>query len=493
MQYDEIMQATMLLCCYFNKNEVKNFKPLSGLEYSKLAQWLYQNKRNPADLLSQADEILTEWDDPKGKITAERIKQLLGRGVSMSFALEKWTKQGIWVISRVSEFYPKAIKKHLGEQRPPVLFGLGNQQLLNQAGLGFVGSRSISENDEVFAADKAKQAVEEGYTIISGGAKGVDQAAMRAALEHGGKSIGILADGIYTNETRRIFLNYLRQETLVLISPFFPEAGFSVGSAMARNKFIYTMSEAVIVVKSDKDKGGTWTGAKENLNKKWVPLLVRDFAEEGNQALIQMGGIAFGHQQVPYSQLLSKHAQNSEVKIVENKIFTEAEDEDEAASVILRTKLETNPSLQQPDLLTNNLHMFEQLAIAPNQQSEVHFDLKTNDEANENSAADTSEISSALDVNPLQIELITESDKQADKNTDEMRLVQIQQKYGTIFDLFVNTLISLSKDKTSVFILDDIKNQFPELQDTQIKKWLKELETDGCLRKEGRKARYTFV
>lgn len=200
------------------------------------------------------------------------------------------------------------------------------------------------------------------------------------------------------------------------------------------------------------------------------------------------GGIALGHQQAPYSQLLSKYAQNSEVKIVENKIFTEAE----AARVILQTKLGSNP-LQQPDLLANNLDMFEQLAIAPNQQSKVHFDLKNNDEANENSVADTSEISSALDVNPLQIELITESDKQADKNTEEMRSVQIQQKYGAIFELFVNTLISLSKDKTSFFILDDIKNQFPELQDTQIKKWLKELETEGCLRKEGRKARYTFV
>ncbi len=472
MQYDEIMQATMLLCCYFNKNELKNFKPLSGLEYSKLAQWLYQNKWSPADLLSQTDEILTEWDDPKGKITAERIKQLLGRGVSMSFALEKWTKQGIWVISRVSEFYPKAIKKHLGEQRPPVLFGLGNQQLLNQTGLGFVGSRSISENDEVFAADKAKQAVEEGYTIISGGAKGVDQAAMRAALEHGGQSIGILADGIYTNETRRIFLNYLRQGTLVLISPFFPEAGFSVGSAMARNKFIYTMSEAVIVVKSDKDKGGTWTGAKENLNKKWVPLLVRDIAEEGNQALIQMGGIGFEDEIVPYVELLS--TQPLVDQIVER---TSSED----------------TSQPQGNLLSVTLDMFEQLAIAPNQQSEVHFDLKNNDEANENSVEDTSETSSELDVNPLQIELITESDKQGDKNTEEMRLVQIQQKYGEIFELFVKTLISLSKDKTSFFILDDIKNQFPELQDTQIKKWLKELETEGCLRKEGRKARYTFV
>lgn len=474
MQYDEIMQATMLLCCHFNKNEVKNFKPLSGLEYSKLAQWLYQNKWSPADLLSQTDEILKEWDDPKGKITAERIKQLLGRGVSMSFALEKWTKQGIWVISRVSEFYPKAIKKHLGEQRPPILFGLGNQQLLNQAALGFVGSRSITENDELFAADKVKQAVEEGYTIISGGAKGVDQAAMRAALEHGGRSVGILADGIYTNETRRIFLNYLRQGTLVLISPFFPEAGFSVGSAMARNKFIYTMSEAVIVVKSDKDKGGTWTGAKENLNKKWVPLLVRDIAEEGNQALIQMGGIGFRDQIVPYVELLSTQP------LVDQ--------------IVERTSSEET-SQQQRNLLSVTLDMFEQSAIGLNQQSETYSDLKINDEVNENIAVDTLETSSQLDVNPLQIELITESEEPSDKenNSEEIRLVQIHQKYGAIFELFVNTLISLSKDKTSFFVLNDVKNKFPELQDTQIKKWLKELESEGLLLKEGRKARYTFV
>ncbi|MEL4296812.1 DNA-processing protein DprA [Acinetobacter ursingii] len=467
MQYDEIMQATMLLCCYFNKNEVKNFKPLSGLEYSKLAQWLYQNKWSPADLLTKTDEILTEWSDSKGKITAERIKQLLGRGVSMSFALEKWTKQGIWVISRVSEFYPKAIKKHLGEQRPPILFGLGNQQLLNQAGLGFVGSRSISEDDGFFASDKAIQAVDEGYTVISGGAKGVDQVAMKAALDHGGRSVGILADGIYTNEARRIFLDYLRQGTLVLISPFFPEAGFSVGNAMARNKFIYTMSESVLVVKSDKDKGGTWTGAKENLNKKWVPLLVRDIQEEGNQALIQMGGIGVGLQKVSYAELLSAQPAYNELN---------------AIAVI-------DTPTQQPDLLAGNLDMFETLDETSNSLLENHDDLITKDELKENALNTSAEI----DINPLQVELLHEFDQQADGHNDKSREVQIQQKYGAIFELFVNTLISLSENKTSSFSLDDIKNKFPELQDTQIKKWLKELETEGCILKEGRKARYALV
>ena len=57
----------------------------------------------------------------------------------------------------------------------------------------------------------------------------------------------------------------------------------------------------------------------------------------------------------------------------------------------------------------------------------------------------------------------------------------------------MNTLVSLSEDKTSSFSLDDVKNKFPELQDTQIKKWIKELEADGFLRKEGRKARYIFI
>ncbi|MDC4980250.1 DNA-processing protein DprA [Acinetobacter baumannii] len=467
MQYDEIMQATMLLCCYFNKNEVKNFKPLSGLEYSKLAQWLYQNKWSPADLLTKTDEILTEWDDSKGKITAERIKQLLGRGVSMSFALEKWTKQGIWVISRVSEFYPKAIKKHLGEQRPPILFGLGNLQLLNQTGLGFVGSRSISENDALFASDKAIQAVDEGYIVISGGAKGVDQVAMQAALDHGGQSVGILADGIYTNEARRIFLDYLRQGTLVLISPFFPEAGFSVGNAMARNKFIYTMSESVLVVKSDKDKGGTWTGAKENLNKKWVPLLVRDIAEEGNQALIQMGGIGVGPQKVQYAELLSAQPAYKELNAI--------------ARIDATTK--------QPDLLVGNLDMFDTLDETSNLLLENQVDLITKDELKENALNTSSEI----DNNPLQVELLPEFYEQTDEYNDESQEVKIHQKYGVIFELFVNTLISLSEDKTSSFSLDDVKNKFPELLDTQIKKWIKELEADGFLRKEGRKARYIFI
>ena len=57
---------------------------------------------------------------------------------------------------------------------------------------------------------------------------------------------------------------------------------------MARNKLIYTLSDATIVVKSD-TKGGTWEGAKENIKKQWVPLWVIDNKEKGNEEIVKMG------------------------------------------------------------------------------------------------------------------------------------------------------------------------------------------------------------
>src|SRR6185369_2265428 len=50
----------------------------------------------------------------------------------------------------------------------------------------------------------------------------------------------------------------------------------NVGHAMQRNKLIYALSNAALVVSSDYDKGGTWTGAVEQLDKlKYIPVYIR--------------------------------------------------------------------------------------------------------------------------------------------------------------------------------------------------------------------------
>src|SRR5262249_31111082 len=65
---------------------------------------------------------------------------------------------------------------------------------------------------------------------------------------------------------------------------------FTVSHAMERNKYLYSISRAAVIVDSD-IKGGTWSGAIENHKHKWVPAAVRmgRQARQGNQELVSLG------------------------------------------------------------------------------------------------------------------------------------------------------------------------------------------------------------
>ena len=61
---------------------------------------------------------------------------------------------------------------------------------------------------------------------------------------------------------------------------------------MGRNKHIYFLADAAVVVASAKGRGGTWTGALENIKRQWVPLWVYDNqqAKSGNAKIVVNGG-----------------------------------------------------------------------------------------------------------------------------------------------------------------------------------------------------------
>jgi predicted Rossmann fold nucleotide-binding protein DprA/Smf involved in DNA uptake len=93
---------------------------------------------------------------------------------------------------------------------------------------------------------------------------------------------------------KREHRNLLLEDRLVLISPYDPSAGFNVGHAMQRNKLIYALADAALVVSADLGKGGTWAGATEQLEKlHLVPVFVRttDEASAGLDALAKKGAL----------------------------------------------------------------------------------------------------------------------------------------------------------------------------------------------------------
>jgi predicted Rossmann fold nucleotide-binding protein DprA/Smf involved in DNA uptake len=288
--YSENTQAVLLLSTFFSKPKKDEARPLTAIEYGRFARWLHEFNYTPSSLLQQFDDIVSKWKDPKGKITADRLTEILGRKAAMGLALEKWQRVGIWVITRQDSEYPQLLKKKLRHVSPPVFFGVGNKSLLQKGGLAVIGSRGIDAVDEQFTQAIGQQAAQENINIVSGAARGVDETAMLSSLQAGGTAIGIMADSLLKAATASKWRMYLQNDQLVLISSFYPEAGFNVGNAMARNKYIYTAANSALVVRADEGKGGTWAGAKENDENKWVPLLVKQPSEaSGNVVLLNKG------------------------------------------------------------------------------------------------------------------------------------------------------------------------------------------------------------
>lgn len=281
-------QAILLLSSHFSTVGNEAVKPLTISEWKRFAGWLRNRDLNPWDLMAgDIHDHLTEWSDKS--ITLERLKRLLDRGGALAIAMDKWTGAGLWVLTR--EDYPKRFKKRLGSSAPIVVFGSGNKSLLKDGGLAVIGSRKAAEEELAYSSGVGVVAAGSGLTVVSGGARGVDESAMLGALANCGNVIGVLADSLLRSSSSLKYRRHLQEQKLVLISATNPDAGFNTGKAMERNKYIYCLSDAAIVVHSGQ-KGGTWTGAMENLKKKWVPILVKHTADRnaGNEEIVKRGG-----------------------------------------------------------------------------------------------------------------------------------------------------------------------------------------------------------
>ena len=288
-------QAILLLYAGFGQSRQAEPMPLSLSEYNVLAQKLQQEHLRPADLLS-TDGKNWVFDEINGSLSPQRIVHLLERGAMLAVAVEDWTNKGLWILSRSDEIYPQRLKRKLKHLSPPILYGVGNPDLLSEGGLAIVGSRDIDNEGLGYTQRIAEKCAEQGIQIVSGGARGVDQTAMLAAISVGGKSVGVLADSLIKAAVSMKYRQGLREGRVALISPYDPSAGFNAGNAMNRNKHVYALANHALVVNSSYEKGGTWAGAKEELKKEGkIPVWVRLEGDmpQGNHHLVKLGAIPF--------------------------------------------------------------------------------------------------------------------------------------------------------------------------------------------------------
>jgi len=348
MELSPHAQAILLLTVSFKDGGGNAEKPLSRKEWARFAKWLNDHKTTPLQLLE--GDVSTLLDGMVDKtVSPNRIERLFERGAALGLCVEKWSRVGIWAMTRSDPDYPKILKERLKYDSPAVLFGCGSKKLLQNGGLAVVGSRHASEDDLAFTSSLGKITASEGHSIISGGARGVDQQAMLATLEEEGTAVGVLADSLLRESTSRKYHKKIISGDLVLVSPFNPEAGFNVGHAMERNKYIYALADAAVIVSSTTGKGGTWSGAIEVLDAGWIPVWAKQSndASSGNHELAKLGASLLPDQGIEIEQLFKTSVESDGRQVLFPKSNDETcKDEHEVALI---SNSQQNSKFQEKD------------------------------------------------------------------------------------------------------------------------------------------------
>jgi DNA processing protein len=165
--------------------------------------------------------------------------------------------------------YPESWKAAV---RPPlVVYYYGNLELVRNESecIAYVGSREASSYGRQMARLLAGGLAKEGYVIVSGLARGIDAEATAAALDCGGKAVGVLGSGIslvYPESSRSLYerlkLSGLVLSEYPLLTP--PEKEHFP----SRNRIIAATSKGLIVGEASKKSGTLITvGYALGLNK----------------------------------------------------------------------------------------------------------------------------------------------------------------------------------------------------------------------------------
>ena len=263
-------------------------KPLKASEF-----WgLCDRVTKPSALLGMGVEQLAAEHGLAGDL-ANRIVALLDRATGMGFELERLDHTGISTLTPFEDHYPRRFIDLLGAAAPVLLYAAGAVELLGRPGLGVVGSRKVSPEGADIAGAAAERAARLERSLVSGGARGVDQTAMNAAFEAGGSVIGVLAESLARKLRSPDIRRAIHERRTVMCTPYSPEAPFSVGNAMGRNKLIYALSDLTLVVAAEIETGGSWSGAAETLRRRFGRVAVWRGPGEGpgNSVLAERGAV----------------------------------------------------------------------------------------------------------------------------------------------------------------------------------------------------------
>jgi len=260
-------------------------------------------------------------------------------------------RKNVWFVTLQDKEYPQLLKKII---KPPfVLYAKGNKEILNQVQndsfLAVVGTRKITEYGREVTELFTRDLVQNGITIVSGLALGVDALAHKTTLENNGYTIAVLGCGVdcCTPEENQFLYNEILKKGGAIVSEFPLNHPPTQGSFPARNRIIAGLSDGVLVTEGAEDSGS---------------LITADYAFKFNRPVFAVPGpVTSGMSKGPF-RLIQRGA----------KLVTSAKDiAEELKSQVLNVKTTTQSSnLKEPRAGTRE----ERKILEMLENEALHFD-----------------------------------------------------------------------------------------------------------------------
>jgi DNA processing protein len=192
-----------------------------------------------------------------GPRLAERVVQIRN-GVDLDDYMARVEKNNIRILTWDDTEYPAHLKEI--DQPPPVLYLHGDFTAEDIWAVGIVGTRAVTSYGRQVTEELATVLAQNGVTVVSGLARGVDAIAHTAALKAGGRTLAVLGSGvdkIYPPEHRQMAEKITGQGAV--LSDYAPGTSPDSANFPPRNRIISGLSMAVIVVEAGNTSGALIT------------------------------------------------------------------------------------------------------------------------------------------------------------------------------------------------------------------------------------------
>lgn len=158
--------------------------------------------------------------------------------------------------------------------------------------LAVVGSRAAHRHLLAVIEPLLRRAMVRGWSLISGGALGIDAGAHRAALDLSMPQLAVLPcgrDRVYPRQHARLFADMLRSGDAGLLFAHPPRTPAKRAFFAARNEIIINLADAVLVVEAGLRSGSRGTGERSLARARPTAVIA---GSPGNAALIGRGARA---------------------------------------------------------------------------------------------------------------------------------------------------------------------------------------------------------